>query len=222
MFKNFKNKKSGVTIIELMVVISIFAVISSTILVNYRDFSSSISTQNLADDIALSIRKAQGYAIGVRGYNNIFSGYGIHFAININGVVGPYYGSNKLFILFANINPNNNNRYDYTGGDLKICGEPLAENECLEALSITSSNYISSIEVMISGGNKERLVDVLDISFNRPNPEPLFCARLNDDLSDQCLYGKDVIYAKIIVSSLKDPDISKIIIIYNNGQISVS
>jgi prepilin-type N-terminal cleavage/methylation domain-containing protein len=96
----FKNKKAGVTLIELMVVISIFAIISATVIVDYRSFSSSISTQNLADDIALSIRKAQGYAIGVRGYNNIFNGYGIHFALDIKDVEGPYYCSSKLFILF--------------------------------------------------------------------------------------------------------------------------
>jgi len=237
MFKYFyKNKyNSGVTLVELMVVIVIFVIISGVVIFNYGQFRSSSSIQNLADDIALSIRKAQSYAIGVRGSGSIFDiGYGVHFTLNSETEF--FYGSNKLFILFADVEKNDT--YDYNGKS--ECEEPTKKNECLEALSITSADKISAI-ILYDGENKVVLdgKDTVDIVFNRPNPEPIFCYRKDSSgggtpidkgkgkgkggvtVSSSC---SQTVFSHIgiTISNISDSSVFKTITIWNNGQISVS
>lgn len=217
MFKNFKNKNNGVTLVELMVVISIFAIISTTVLVDYRDFSSSVVTQNLSDDVALSVRKAQSYAIGVRGSGGSFNqGYGIHFT-NGDPTNSLYSGSNKSFVLFSDIDKNQ--KYDYNNSS---CGTPVNGNECMEVLSINSANEIS--EIFLNYGNNDEEVippkGVVDIVFIRPNPESKLCYRANDRVP-VCNVNKKIMMIKIKVSNIADPSIFRIITISNNGQIGI-
>lgn len=215
MSKNFfKNEyTSGLTIIELLVVVSIFVIVTGLSIFNYKNFNSSISTQNLADDIALTIRKAQGYAIGVRGEGEIFnSGYGIFFTINKNPS-SIYIGSNLSFILFVDIN--NNGIYDYKAGDEGKCGTPDSDNECLEVLSIKSLDEIKDIYLNDNSNNFIGASDAVSILFHRPNPEPIFYDKTGTPL--------DISSVKIKVTNLNDPDnIYKFIRISNTGQISIS
>lgn len=218
MFKKIhKNKyNSGTTLIELLVVIAIFAVISGITIFNYGKFNSSLTTQNLADDIALTIRRAQGYAIGVRGYNNTFnSGYGVHFTSN-NNSQDLYTGSNKSFILFADLTAGMNYNYNNSGK----CGEVSQLNECIEMLSILSSDKIESIVLDNQTVVPER--GSVDIWFKRPDPEPKFCYR--EDSDDQNCLSVDSSSIKIKLSNSRtgEGEVSRWISIYNNGQISVS
>lgn len=233
MFKIFSIKKynSGVTLVELIVVIFIFVLMSGVILFNYDKFRSQTSLQNLADDVALSVRKAQSYAIGVHKSSNVFDiGYGIHFSLN--PITENYSGSRKLFVLFADVNPNNT--YDYATGS-KTCLNPDSKNECLEAFSITSADQIQVVFLGING--KEQKIgekDSIDIVFNRPNPEPIFCHRKEgsdgglggpipaDGGSSSSCEKVIISYVKILISNISDDTISKIITVWNNGQISVS
>jgi len=216
MFKNFHKIKynRGVTLIELVVVITIFMVISGIAIFNYGDLNSSMSLQNLADDIALSVRRTQGYAIGVRGYGGTFvDGYGIHFTSNPD-ISQLYTGSNKSFVLFAEITPNK--KYDYSAYDK--CGSPKIDNECIEVLNITSTDKISEIfldndAVAISP------TSTVDVLFNRPNPEPTFCYRVN--LSDNLCDSRVISFIKIKISNINDIQLFKTVTISNNGQISV-
>lgn len=214
MFKNlhkFKYNK-GVTLIELLVVISIFMVISSITIFSYGKFNSSLSIQNLSDDIALSVRRAQGFAIGVRGYSGSFGdGYGIHFTANPSSNL--YAGSSKSFILFADINLDN--KYSNSSN---TCGSPTASDECLELLSITSADRIS--DVYIDGGtNPIATNSTVDIVFKRPNPEPTFCYRVGGSGSCSVTPISNV---KIKILNNVDANVFKIITVSNNGQISVS
>jgi Tfp pilus assembly protein FimT len=216
MFKNFYKIKynSGVTLVELVVVITIFMIISGIAIFNYGNLNSSMSLQNLADDIALSVRRTQGYAIGVRGSSGIFGdGYGIHFTTNPD-ISQLYKGSNKSFVLFADITPNN--KYDYF--DYDKCGSPRINNECIEVLNITSTDKITEIfldndAVAISP------TSTVDVLFNRPNPEPVFCYRNNP--SDIPCDVRVISFIKIKISSTRDTQTSRTITISNNGQISV-
>jgi len=216
MFKNFhKNKyNSGTTLIELLVVIGIFAMISGITIFNYGKFNSSLTTQNLADDIALTIRRAQGYAIGVRGYDNAFkSGYGVHFTPN-STISDLYAGSKKSFILFADLNE----KKDYTYDGSEKCGDVKSSNECIEMLSILSSDEIMSI--ILNDGTPVPNGGSVDVLFKRPNPEPEFCYRSNSG-SPSCT-TKNSSSIKIKLSSGGKDEMIRWISIYNNGQISVS
>ena len=62
-FSRLHKEQAGLTSIELVVVFGIFAALASSILFNYRDFSSNITLQNLAQDVALQIRQAQNRSV---------------------------------------------------------------------------------------------------------------------------------------------------------------
>ena len=75
MFKDFFTKReakirdtsrvnnAGMTFIELIVVLGIFAAVAATVLFNYRGFSNNVSLQNLAQEVALQIKRAQTDAV---------------------------------------------------------------------------------------------------------------------------------------------------------------
>jgi prepilin-type N-terminal cleavage/methylation domain-containing protein len=219
------STQGGVTLVELMVVIVIFLIMSMVVLFNYSQLRSSTSIQNLADDIALSIRKAQSYAIGVRGSNNSFGySYGVHLTASVS--LDPYAGSNKSFVLFTNVN--DNKIYDYTS-NLGTCGTPSASNECLEVLNITSGDQISEIYINDEDTNPNPVstngdTGVVNIFFKRPNPEPTFCIRSdNGNINPQdCISDTSISHIRIKISNISDPTSYKWITIWNNGQISVS
>ncbi len=236
----FKNKTQrgrynrGVSLIELLVVIVIFMIISGMTIFSYNDFKSSASIQNLADDIALSVRKAQNYATGVVGSYGYFSqNYGINFSIKTKALEKETKGnpgfeiekkktvssSNQSFILF--IDRNKSGSYDED--PVSSCSS-LNDPSCLEyleILSITSNDMISGIGLQMG----EKLVplkgnDQIDLLFKRPTPEPVFCYR--KDNASACNKDSNKISAvAIYISSKRDQTISKKITISNNGQISV-
>lgn len=244
MFNNFHKKNKGVTLVELMVVIAILAIMFATILANYKNSRFTIVTQNLADDIALSVRKAQSYAIGVRSSSNSFNyGYGIHFSTSEN-TSNPSLGSNKAFILFTDIS----NLTMYDKDSSKICGEPKSDNECLEILQITSGDKIAGLNIVVDGNVKKANDGVVDITFKRPSPEPKFCYRKkigsgrdivsdgqiggdkdivgfgeiqDEEITGRCNESKNITAVQIIISNDTNPGVYKTITISNTGQISV-
>lgn len=79
---------SGFTLIELLVVTAIIVVVSSVVLTSNNRFGGVVQLENLAYDIALSIRQAQVYGIAVQKFGTncsaagakcYESGYGVHF-----------------------------------------------------------------------------------------------------------------------------------------------
>ncbi len=75
-----KEERRGFSLVELMVVVAIFLIITAITLGRQSKFSSDILITNLAYQIALSIREAQVYGIGSKqSSDNAFKvGYGIH------------------------------------------------------------------------------------------------------------------------------------------------
>lgn len=217
--KNKMKYNSGITIIELLVVISIFIIISGITIFNYSKFKSTATLQNLADDIALSVRRVQGYAIGVKGYNDEFNRpYGIHFTSNPE-VVSQYSGSSRSFILF--IDMNDNGKYDAGSS----CGIPSEDSECLEVLSVNNTNMVSEIHIIEN--NNDIIIDkedTLAILFKRPNPEPgLFCyGDSSNDTSFCDPLSAEISSVQIRVANPNSYDTHKDIIVNSNGQISVS
>ncbi len=196
--------KSGFTLVELLVTISIFIVITSVAVFSNSAFNSSILLTDLGYQIALSVRQAQVYGITVKapqscttsscpasntGFN---SGYGAHFDITIPA----------QYILFEDTaNPTPNHTYD-------------GSSETLATYSIGRGYTLKRLCVLTSGVYKA--VKTLDISFIRPEPESW--VRAVDASSN--VYGPGLLEADIYV---QDPnDIAdRVIIIYPTGQISI-
>lgn len=72
-------KKTGFTVIELLVVIVIITVISAVMVINFRKGEGGNKLQRSAQQIVQSIRKAQNMAISSIEYEGEVSGYGVHF-----------------------------------------------------------------------------------------------------------------------------------------------
>ncbi len=231
MIYSLKKKKyrAGMTLIELMVVLAIFAVVSSIVIFNYGNFKSTASLQNLAEDIALSIRSAQGYAIGVKSVGSAgeFPGYGIHFGpTSTTDTKGP-----KTFILFADI-PSDTN--DISTADKQYNFNPTTPcnaehlsygDECLQTTTIATSDQIIAIckgtddsGCGISNPNPT-VYDPgasVDIVFVRPNQDAHFCYKPTQNV-DGCDAG--VSSVRIKIQSIDGAQ--KIISVWNTGQVRI-
>ncbi len=214
----------GFTIVEMLMVLAIFIIISGIVLFNFSDFKSNVSLENLAQDIALSVRKAQSYASSTKGNvlsgtpNTIFPGYGIHFSTESSVTAQKFKGSNKSFIIFADIPPTIIPAfYDYKyDNGTKFCGTAYLSsgNECLEEMKITSTDYISEI-CDDTGTTPSCITGSLDITFKRPDPDATFCFMPTG--APGCTGTSTSAYITISSVSGKTQKIK----VWNTGQISI-
>jgi len=165
MFKNIKKIKrnGGFTYVELIVVLSIFAVMTSILMFNYGAFQSKIDVKVLANDIALKIVQAQHDAMnGKLIYNKSFGGAG-----------KPSYGvafdtSNKTnsasFIYYADID--NSGSYSDSFSSCLTTGT----DQCLEKINISKGDYVSKISLSTDGTATGCTPSTsLSINFTRPS-----------------------------------------------------
>jgi len=215
----------GLTLIELMVVIGIFMIISGVVLFNYGNFSSSVSLQNLTENIALSIRKAQSFAIGARGIDtgtdrDFTKSYGMHFSVN-ESPIGTLSGSSRSFLMFsipANT-PDLNKRYIDTSTESSVCS---TGNDCVEIFTINTIDKIDAINAKIGITDLPTSANSsIDIIFTRPDPRAYLCYRNN--LGDACTLNVSSVDIKVS-NGRSEGDATrktKIISVQNTGQISI-
>lgn len=211
----------GFTIIELLVVIFIFALISGLVIFNYKGFRSDVSIENLAQDIALSIRRAQVYSVSTKSadtiVNDIFPSYGIHF--EIPGTIAIT-GTAKDFIFFADAPPPGlpvaDGQYNQSNTNSSSCGKVFqsttAQDECMEIIKITSADKI--VEICADGVcSDEKKNPSVDIVFKRPDTEARFCFT---DINNVCTNPSNVTI-KIESASKTQRSIE----VWSTGQINV-
>lgn len=226
MFKlNKKIKKnSGMTYVELIVVLSIFSVMSSIILFNYGEFQAKVDIKNLASDIALKIIEAQKASLSGKlpmngGYDATWKpSYGVYFNkpdADLNILDSDGVNINKKFIYFVNLGTSGTpQNYIYDGAS-----DCTSTSECLDKVSIAKGDYISDIS-LCSDSNCSSATPIsasLSITFKRPN-SGVFFAYSNDPSSS--LTGFD--YAQITIKSHKSDTTTAKIKVYNSGRIQVN
>lgn len=164
--KNIHSKikrNAGMTYVELIVVLSIFAVVSSVSLFNYGQFQGKVDVKNLANDVALRIVEAQKNALTGKFDNTAGASwrpsYGVHFDVSN--------ASNATKVVqFTDLNSNNR-------CDPSQCNFPPAlGGEVTSIVNINKNNYVSSIEVI--GTGCPATVNNLSITYRRPNTSPEF------------------------------------------------
>lgn len=212
-----RARQSGVTLIELIVVMAIFTLISSVLLFNYSDFSTNVSIRNLSQDIALTVRKVQTYATSVHSITNNtmdtrdFPSYGISFSLDETS--GAFEPNKKRFVIFADIPdvPGGlpDKQYDSDG----TCGSPAVDSECLESFSITNSDSI--VEICTDATGCVSLGSV-DITFRRPVPDAIICYK--QSFNDEC-QTSSISYVDLVLRSAKG--LTRKVSVWNTGQISV-
>lgn len=153
MKNNLKNKQ-GFTLVELMVSVAIFALMTSFLLAKYGKFNQSVLLTNLAYDVALTIRNAQSYGLNVRSVSapgvaeNFDTAYGVNFDMS----------RSTSFVFFSD-NSKNGTYLD-----------PSSQN--ISEYTIKRGSVISDICIYENGDVCTSNPNV-NISFIRPNPDAI-------------------------------------------------
>lgn len=208
MLKIKQKKQSGFTVVELIVVITIFAALTSVVLFRFSDFDENIKLQNLAQQIALQIRRAQtagsqGEVPPVITPSNWVPTYGVYFDTSAPPL--------QTFTYFVDLNSDGDSGYQLYSGT----GNCTQKEECLAEISIATTQEIEKLCVNLKNDNKSiddcYTVDELHITFTRPSLEAVI------KTEDENLTVND---AEIIISSPK-LERKRMITVWPIGQISV-
>ncbi|MEK7113841.1 MAG: type II secretion system protein [Patescibacteria group bacterium] len=196
----FKNLKAGMTYVELIIVLSIFSVMTSVVLFDYRGFQGRVDVKVLANDIALQIVEAQRSSMS--GKLNLAAGttwkpsYGLRFNLDNN--------NNKRFVYFVDLDNNGS----YTGPTI---GNSTCNQECLDKIDITKGNFISSLR--ISGTGCPATTNNITITFKRPSS--LANIKATPSLGPSCkieYVAIDVVSPNALGSTIK---------VYSSGRIDI-
>jgi len=187
--------KRGMTYVELIVVLSIFSLISSVVLFNYGFFQSKVDIKNLASDVALQITQAQKDAISGKVDSQASASwkpaYGVQFDTTAD---------NKRFVYFSDRN-----------SDGTLTGT-VCTGECISNVAITKGNYISALGVVGSGTCSTSLTKI-EITYTRPDSS----ARITTTPSSSAC---TISYAQITLTSPKSP--TSVIKVYSSGRIQLN
>lgn len=141
---------SGFTLVELLIVLGVFAVLTAVILSNYRTYNTNAVFANASENIVLALRQAQVYGSGSKAGSGACGGmtvfdcsYGVYFVQGANGV--------KVFA-----DTNNNRVYN--------SGEEIG----LESTAVTWASTISITNLLCDGLSCS--TGAASVTFRRPNP----------------------------------------------------
>jgi prepilin-type N-terminal cleavage/methylation domain-containing protein len=153
----FSNTQAGMTFIELIVVLSIFAVTTSIVLANYGEFQAKVEFKNLASKIALKVVEAQKSSLAGRlppaGYTIPSSTWKPSYGIFTNKQ-----SDNTSFIYFADLNQNG----DYPNTSCN------PSSECIEKIILPAGYTISALDVFYQDSSTSN-INKLAIVFARPD-----------------------------------------------------
>lgn len=196
----------GFSLIEFIVILTIFSIMASVALFNFRGFRNTISLSNLANDVALTIRQAQVFGISasesleLRGLNVGSDTRGVYFEKSSGSGAGDAFESR--FVVFSD--------FPVAGGSgngLFDVGEPV-----IDEISISSDDKIIRIEgETIAGAGSGLLQPIrsdLHITFTRPDP-------------DATIRTASQFYHRIVITLESADGRQKTVQVVDNGQIGV-
>ena len=207
-----RSMAEGMTYVELIVVLSIFSIMSSIVLFNYGEFQARVDIKNLASDIALKIVEAQKSSLNgllpaqTPSVDNWKPSYGVYFDSDSADDVGaiPNVAKNKEFFYFVDLDQQ---------GDFTNPGCSTDISECLTRILITKNNTISSLDKCNIGGCTSISTKVLTVMFKRPDSGAIL-------IGEEIITGSD--YAQITITSSRSDNINAKIKIYPSGRVQVN
>jgi len=186
------SQKKGFTVVELLITISVFLVLSVAVVGNYRTTTRGLALNSLANLVAADIRRAQSYGISSVATGNSFVAHGISFDKNFD----------NAYMLFADTGVAN-----LQNGNLGA----TCSGECIERMKIQTGITITAICVDKKSGPCKNM-DSVHIAFKRPNPEPSIIG----------IKGATKAYSDAeITFTTSDGLLSKTIVIWRTGLISI-
>lgn len=183
----------GFTLVEMLVTTGIFVFFSILILVENNKFNDVILLRDLSYNVALSVREAQVYGLGVREFQSdqdFDQGYGVNFNVT----------SATSYVLF--IDSDNNGLYAGLGADFLNQYSLSNRNRITDFCATRNSNTSCA-----AAGD----IDELHITFLRPDPDAVI--KVDNDAGT--LYDR----AEIVLESPRGDQLS--VLVESTGQISV-
>ena len=186
-----RNKRQAFTLVELLVTITIFVIMSGVVLFSQTKFNSSILLTNLAYDLALTVRQAQTFGVNIKQFDlggiAVFNPYGVHIQM-VNDRA-------TQFFLFTDITEEAVGNPDFWSVDINDDGQPDNVPEsaivtytscekaegCVTRQSLKRGNYISGVRRIEADGTVVAL-EAIDIMFVRPNPEAIIWGEVDDEV----------------------------------------
>ncbi|MBP9771850.1 MAG: type II secretion system protein [Candidatus Pacebacteria bacterium] len=145
MMKKNQEYKAGFTLIEMVVTVAIFAIISTIVIVRNASFDNEVLLNNLAYDIALSVRQAQQFGVNVRVSEGQFdASYGIRFE-----------DESDTYMMFTDLDEDN--AYDAPG-------------ELIETFTLGRG---ATIQTICDIEAEDCSLSTMDIVFRRPEPDAI-------------------------------------------------
>ena len=211
-----KIKQAGFTLVELLVTITIFVMLTGVVLFSQERFNGTIFLSNLSYDIALTLRQAQTYGINIRGFvqgtnTSQFVPYGVHF---------DKADAAKSFILFADLDAQIIEGRVTSDGVFDVAPpysiDPTTCDDrhgCVKRYVIQKGNYIKDLCATNSPScESDDSVNVLDIVFVRPDPNAIITKNGN---------GNNTYNKAVITLSDASGDNSRQVIVQENGVVYV-
>ena len=162
-FRLSTRASRGFTLVELMVTIGIFTMMTGVVLSKYGTFDTNAKFANVSEDIVLALRQAQVYGVGSKAYSavcgtgSVFTcPYGVYFSTTGNSA-----------IVFADINTD---RVFSAGEDAGLAGA---------AVNWGTSIVVDSL--LCDGG--PCALGAAYVTFNRPNPDAFIANAANQAVS---------------------------------------
>lgn len=209
-----KKTEKGFTIVEMLIVIGIFGVLTAVVVFQYGNFNSQTILTNMAYEVALTARQAQVYALGVRGRegdDNFDNRYGVYFDLDADP-------DGERFIFFIDTATPDSICNGATEGTCFSCE---TGSECLESYQFLRDIRLDSLciatdndPVNSEGECSGETVNSMVVTFERPNPDAII---YSDEVDPSDL--DDVNSAAIFVTNQYNN--LRAIVIKNTGQISV-
>ena len=198
------SHSAGFTLAEMLTVVAVFVILTSVVLFNSRQFGEVILLENLAYDVAISVRQAQTYGLAVReapGAGNSFDvAYGVHFSAT----------DTTHFKLFADLDRDGVFDDPSGGSCIGVCDSVVEEYTVRRGntISLVCASQSPSTQHCTTSPSPNNISSV-DVTFNRPNPDALIASeRLNT-------YDSAVIYVR------SPSALIRLVKIQSTGQISV-
>ena len=202
-------KKAGFTLIELIVVLGIFALIMSVALFNQASLSSNVLITNLAYETALAVREAQTYGISVKATasstldSNFDMGYGAYFDIS----------KSDQMVVFGDADGNKTYTENRNPTELQYLYK--VQNQRGNRITAICVANGTAPGVPCHTGVNSYSVNKLAIMFKRPNPESVF--NVVDDASGVSQYTGPAV---IVVNNIDNSN-CRAIVVEATGQIRV-
>lgn len=152
-----KATRTGFSMVELIIAVAIFALLSVVVIFNYNNYSDQIGLRNEAHALALAFREAQQFSMSVysakdASNNDVYPSWGVHFGLF----------TQNSYAIFADLD--GDTFYTNSG----VCGSP--GEECYEAREFPKSiAFTPPCGVLLSNGTTKCLTSQLDVTFIRPN-----------------------------------------------------